>query len=1154
MINLKSYFLFLAITLLIAILIGQVLLIHGFNDELNNQVFKDNGIKEEIQQNCHYQSKTPNEKILRLLESNPTFGTELYSQKSFLHPSEITSVAFSPNSTILASSSINGSVKFWDVTTGEIINTLKFAEVVSLSYSIDGTELAIYGSNRVWIWDMIRGRSKFNITTGVAFIEAISYSHDSNLLVTGGAYLKLWNITDYNVFARLVTTGIEREDALSVSFSPDGKYLVSGHDPPAIQEEDFPYLLKVWNVTDGKPLRNLGLHNAAVMSVDFSADGKLLASGSVNGSIKLWNVSDWSLQQNIMTHENSSVHSVAFSPKGKILASGGSDSEITLWNVTSGERITSLEGHTSSIESISFSPSGTLLASGSRDNSVKFWSLGKGVQVQSLSTAADDISSVSFSGDGKRFAAEGPNDTIKIWNVSDNYELTVEIESSAEIKSIAFSPDGLKLVSGDITNNVSLWDTNETKQILNFTGHQNSVNSVSFSPNGEVVASGSIDTTIKLWNVSNGQLIHDLTGHTRSVFPVTFSTDGKVLASGSLDDSIKLWNVTSGMELPTGLEGLARVNSLDFSPNNLFLVSGDADGKLTLWNFVNGFSISLNQTLSGHTGSILSVDFSSDGRLIASGSSDNTIRLWNASSGELIQTFFEESTVLTLAFSPNSKELVSGTEEGSLKIWTIDPLPVDIDGDLILDSWEREHGLNQSNYWDIFDDPDEDGLINCLEFDLGSDPFNPDCDSDSLPDGWEYLMGLDLFNNDTNKDKDGDNIPNFYEYLHGLNSRRKDGNKDQDGDGMSNYWEFMHRFSASDPNDAGGDPDGDWVVNLEEFRGGSDPHNFWSVPTISLSVIHIALSFVLFLLLTLLGILSIFLRRKSIINRLNAPDYGTVLKIKSAGYLNYAEYLQAESDAKKLMKSAYKSFFQGEISKSIQQYQQALSAFELLQNSKFQAEITFRIGRILKDMGELEPNSDILQRFPKSKKMSIKSIQYMINALVDESKKDWISAEHEWKLALNYENLDNDSIMICRGALVEIEIRQWMNNPVGAIPNKLIVNLDNWQRECKDKNNIEGLCSLLLLRARMSLASFLFNEVTKWLDECQETAEDNQFQLFINIIRDERKRFSQYKKRISSLLEAEKILSPADRVQEVQEYLKEAFFIVKKAEKNDSSD
>ena len=283
-------------------------------------------------------------------------------------------------------------------------------------------------------------------------------------------------------------------------------------------------------------------HRWQVNSVAFSPDGRTLASGSADNTIRLWDVRTGRELQTLTGHRNI-VNSVSFSPDGQTLASGSYDSTIRLWDVRTGRELQTLTGHTGWFIRVSFSPDGrTLASSGGGDLTVRLWDVVTGKH-QVLTGHTGWVNSVSFSPDGLTLASSGDEGSIYLWDVRTCRHLQTLTEHT---RGVWFSPDGRTLASvgAEAGTTIHLWDV-ITGQHQVLTGHTGWVNSVSFSPDGLTLASGSADTTIRLWDVVAGRQRQVLTGHTNAVNSVSFSPDGLTLASGSADTTIRLWALPS---------------------------------------------------------------------------------------------------------------------------------------------------------------------------------------------------------------------------------------------------------------------------------------------------------------------------------------------------------------------------------------------------------------------------------------------------------------------------------------------------------------------------------------------------------------------------------------------------------------------------------
>jgi WD40 repeat protein/energy-coupling factor transporter ATP-binding protein EcfA2 len=447
----------------------------------------------------------------------------------------------------------------------------------------------------------------------------------------------------------------------SVSFSSDGKTLATGSEDKTI---------KLWNVETGQEIRTLTGHNDHVSSVSFSPDGKTLATGSWDKTIKLWNVETGQEICTLSGH-NYSVSSVSFSPDGKTLATGGWDKTIKLWNVETGQEIRTLSGHNYSVNSVSFSNDGKTLATGSSDNTIKLWDVETGQEIRTLTGHNESVYSVSFSNDGKTLATGSSDNTIKLWDVETGQEIRTLTGHNESVYSVSFSSDGKTLATGSSDNTIKLWDVETGQEIRTLSGHNEGVNSVSFSSDGKTLATGSYDRTIKLWDVETGQEIRTLSGHNdASVYSVSFSPDGKTLATGSYDRTIKLWNVETGQEIRTLSGHNEIVNSVSFSSDGKTLATGSYDRTIKLWDVETGQEI---RTLSGHNETVNSVSFSPDGKTLATGSWDKTIKLWDVETGQEIRTLSGHNySVNSVSFSNDGKTLVSGSDDGTIKLWNVE--------------------------------------------------------------------------------------------------------------------------------------------------------------------------------------------------------------------------------------------------------------------------------------------------------------------------------------------------------------------------------------------------------------------------------------------------------------------------------------------------
>jgi len=301
------------------------------------------------------------------------------------------------------------------------------------------------------------------------------------------------------------------------------------------------------------------------------------------------------LQKVLVGHSNW-VLSVAFSPDGKLLASGSGDSTVRLWEVATGQEITTLLGHNHAVNAVAFSPDGKLLASGSGDNNIKLWNVVTGQEITTLAGHTDAVSSVVFSPDGKLLASGSGDSTVRLWEVATGQEITTLPNFNCIIHCVAFSLNGLMLASGFNKRNstaggVQLWQITigqETNLIKNHEAHTNAVKAIAFKPDQSMLATGGNrykGSSVNLWQFPDIIPLKTVINSSESVDAVAFSPNGKFLASSSSAEniSVTLWDAEKTRKFGSITDSFS-INSLAFDTTSLILVAGSSDCSIKLWD------------------------------------------------------------------------------------------------------------------------------------------------------------------------------------------------------------------------------------------------------------------------------------------------------------------------------------------------------------------------------------------------------------------------------------------------------------------------------------------------------------------------------------------------------------------------------------------
>lgn len=286
--------------------------------------------------------------------------------------------------------------------------------------------------------------------------------------------------------------------------------------------------------------KSIAGNSRIVYSVAFSPDGKSIASGGVDNTIKVWSFEDGTLVREFRGHKNF-VNSVAFSPDGKSLVSASEDGTVKLWSMESGACLGTLKGHKDSVWSAAFFPDGRRVVSGGTDGVIRIWGGDPKTRNRTIKGHSGYIYSVSITNDGNLLASAGAGRTIKIWDAeSGAHKMTLEGHGSA-VNSTAFSKNGEYLASGSDDGSVKVWRVSDGVCVKTFTAGRQPVLAVAYSPDGAYVFSGGGDRVINAWDIAKGVQARTFEGHGGSVKSLSFSPDGKYLASGSFDKTIKIW-------------------------------------------------------------------------------------------------------------------------------------------------------------------------------------------------------------------------------------------------------------------------------------------------------------------------------------------------------------------------------------------------------------------------------------------------------------------------------------------------------------------------------------------------------------------------------------------------------------------------------------
>ena len=456
---------------------------------------------------------------------------------------------------------------------------------------------------------------------------------------------------------------------VAASFSPAADILVTSHAGTTI--------LCVWGtVNQDRTLKHVVNNGSGAYHLGFSRDGSHLATGSVDGLVRIWDVESWTLKQGPMTGHRSAVVFVAFSPDGTQIATAAGDRTVRLWDVITGNPIGEpMTGHNGVVWTLAFSPDGTTLASGSEDTRVILWDIRTGTMKGTpLQGHRWWVRSVVFTHDG-RFLLSGSGDmNVRMWDAKTGASFGAPLKERilGFAPSFVLSPDGTRGIIASGAHDVTIWDIPATVNKALPPGHSHHVFSVAFSPDDTLIASGGWDNCVYLWTREGRCVNTSPMQHPTIILLVRFSPDGKRLASGDQNGLTRIWDVATGAVV-CEFKSHAWVNTAAWSPDGEKLVVAVERGppSLRFWDSHTGQPI--GEPFKGVTHSLKMIVYSPDGSTLASVCSDSTVRLWSVETGTQIGEPFTGHTEFaeSVAFSPDGSKLATGGWDSSLRVWDV---------------------------------------------------------------------------------------------------------------------------------------------------------------------------------------------------------------------------------------------------------------------------------------------------------------------------------------------------------------------------------------------------------------------------------------------------------------------------------------------------
>jgi WD40 repeat protein/tRNA A-37 threonylcarbamoyl transferase component Bud32 len=437
-------------------------------------------------------------------------------------------------------------------------------------------------------------------------------------------------------------------------FSHDGSRVATGSDDGTA---------RVWDAATGAQLRLLIGHASTVMDLDFAPDDARIATASFDGTARIWDGATGALRATLA--HPPSVTTARFSADGTRVITAGKDGTARIFDAASGQLVRTLAGHEDRLRFALFSPDGTRVFTGGDDDRARLWDVATG-RVLAAIKHKRLVSAGAWSPDGTLVAAASDDGTAELRKADGAPLFTLEGHSDF-VRSVAFSPDGKRVATGSWDNTARIWDVATGKLVAVLDHRSGMVGTVAWSPDGKRVITAGGDGTAKIWEATGGNLVAVLEAHQSGVIAATFSPDGASVVTASADKTARLWDGNAGAPLLT--VAATDPNSARFSPDGKRFVVASTAGHAKIFDTATGTMV--RDIVEGGDTLTLAV-WSPDGRTIATASPDKTAVLFDAETGARVRTFAGHArAVMYVAFSPDGTRLATTSEDDTARIWDV---------------------------------------------------------------------------------------------------------------------------------------------------------------------------------------------------------------------------------------------------------------------------------------------------------------------------------------------------------------------------------------------------------------------------------------------------------------------------------------------------
>jgi WD40 repeat protein len=574
------------------------------------------------------------------------------------HGDEVLAAAFSADGKLAVTGGADKNARIWDTTTGLPVGPplAHDDQVLAVAFSPDGKMVATASGRAAQLWDTATGL-RLAALPHKGNVYAVAFSSDGLALVTGCAdrNAHLWDVA-----AREPQAALPHEAAVhAVAFSPDGQTILTGSKDRTV---------RIWNAHSGKQT-GFNLHfEEPLTAVAFTSDGKKVLTASRGKMVYLWDA-DKSVLVRALPHPDE-VRCLAVSPDGRLLLTGSVDHTARLWDLATGLPLGPPQAYPQQIQAAAFGPDGRLMLIGGDDKGAQLREVFRGMLRHTLAVPGETVNVVAFSPNGQLVLTAGGDfsnkqGSVRLWRAATGRPAAPPLSHAGLVLTAAFRPDGGAVLSGATDQRARFVDTATGKLLYPPREHKGWIHVAIFSANGRYALTGSGDRTARLWDARTGELLASLP-HPSAVVAAAFSPDGRFVLTGTDGKSAILWDVAGRQKVHT-LKHDGPVRAVAFNRDGSVALTAGADKAARLWHIATGEPLGDPMM---HQDTVTAAVFSPDGKAILTGSGDRTARLWDAGTGKpLGMPLAHQGLVHAVAFHPTRPIVLTGSADRTARLW-----------------------------------------------------------------------------------------------------------------------------------------------------------------------------------------------------------------------------------------------------------------------------------------------------------------------------------------------------------------------------------------------------------------------------------------------------------------------------------------------------